>query len=67
MVYGVYADETIGHIEQRTIEHSFCLSGTAETYYHGSLIDKNMTLGALGIKQYETLDMKLELKGMGWG
>lgn len=67
MTYGVYADETIGHIEQRTIDHSMCSTGTAQTYFHGAPVAKDMTLGALGIKPYETLDMELELKGFGWG
>ena len=66
MTYGVTMDETVGHIEERTIDHSLCDGGTAQTYFHGAPVGKEVTMAQLGIKEYETLNMELTLWGFGW-
>ncbi len=64
--YVVSPDETVGHIEQRTIEHCWCQGGTAQTYYNGAPVRKEMTMAQLGIKEYEILKMDLTLWGYSW-
>lgn len=59
--YAVTPDETVGHIEQRTIDHSMCEGGTAQTYFRGAPVAKEMTMAQLGIGEYETLKMELTL------
>ena len=66
MTYAVSPDETVGHVEQRTIEHSICNGGEAQTYYHGAPVGKDVTMAQLGIKEYEVLNMELTLWGWGW-
>lgn len=67
MTYAVTPEETIESIEQRTIDHSLAAGGTATTCYHGAPVAKDVTMAALGIKEYEQLTMTLELWGGGWG
>ncbi|MBR2676854.1 MAG: hypothetical protein IKE28_08080 [Solobacterium sp.] len=66
MTYAVTPEETVGHIEQRTIDHSMCEGGTAQTYFRGAPVAKEMTMAQLGIGEYETLNMELTLWGFGW-
>ncbi len=66
MTYAVEPNETVGHIEQRTIDHSMCEGGTAQTYYKGAPVGKEVTMAQLGIGEYETLTMELTLWGWGW-
>jgi hypothetical protein len=66
MTYGVTKDETVGHIEQRTIDHSICDGGEAQTYFRGVPVGKEVTMAQLGIGEYETLNMELTLWGWGW-
>ena len=64
--YAVAPDETVGHIEQRTIDHSMCNGGEAQSYFRGNPVGKDVTMAQLGIKEHEVLSMELTLWGWGW-